>query len=347
MRKYTILLQIVLLMLLVLPMQVWADTILSADDFGSVTEALRLVPEDAGKVTLKLSGSNLKETDNRLSLPSDKNISEFVLLPEDGLGSVSLPDVERICANGVPLVIGEGIIMENASIYGGACVSDGELSVNSSNIIVNGSVGFVFGGGFAETGAGSFVDETSVTLTKAGLVYFEIFGGGHAHGSGSRVSVKDTTLKISGTSDYVLGGGFAEDGGYSMCENTYVETAEGSSVPVALFTGGSASGGGSLSVVESAKGAVAGKANWAFSGDFAFSGGKTELKLASRLEILSTGESEIAYMGSFASDEGSEAIVNTAELMDCGNVSRIIQEGQATDNGKAITNVKALFPCVP
>lgn len=334
-------------MLLVLPMRVWADTVLSADDFGSVTEALQAVPEDAGKVILKLSGNNLKETDHRLTLPADRDIAEFVFLPDDGLESVSLPDVERFCANGVPLVIGEGIIMENASIYGGTCNSEGELSVTSSSITVSGAVGFVFGGGFAENGAASFVDESSVTLTKNGLVYFEIFGGGHAYGSGSRVSANNTTLKISGTSDYVLGGGFAEDGGYSECENAYVEAAEGSSVPVALFTGGSASGEGSLSIVESAKGIVAGKANWAFSGDFAFGGGKTELKLASRLDILSTGESEIAYMGSFASDEGSEAIVNTAELMNCGDVSRIVQEGQAADNGKTVTSVKALFPCVP
>lgn len=341
-----VILKIVLLMLLVLPMRVWADTVLSADDFESITEALQAVPENAGIVILKLSGSNLKETSNRLSLPSDKNISEFVFLPDDGHDSVSLPDVERICANGVPLVIGEGIIMENVSIYGGACNSEGELSVTSSSITVSGAVGFVFGGGFAENGAASFVDESSVTLTKTGLVYFEVFGGGHAYGGGSRVSVNNAALKISGTSDYVLGGGFAEDGGISECNNAYVETTEESSVPVALFTGGSASGAGSLSVVESAKGVVAGKANWAFSGDFAFGGGKTELKLASRLEILSTGESEIVYMGSFASDEGSEAIVNTAELMTCGDVSRIVQEGQAADNGKTVTNVKALFPCV-
>ena len=309
----------------------------------NLAEQLEMIPPEAGIVTLFVTSDVV---DRELSLPFDRGITQLKIVPAEKFSTVSLPELERICANGIPLIVGSGVILENASVYGGSCTDGGEVTLQTSSVTIEGAVGFVFGGGFAENGAGSFVDESSVTLTKTGLVYFEIFGGGHAYGSGSRVSAKNTTLKISGTSDYVLGGGFAEEGGYSECENAYVEAAEGSSVPVALFTGGSASGEGSLSIVKSAKGIVAGKANWAFSGDFAFGGGKTELKLASRLEILSTGESEIAYMGSFASDEGSEAIVNTAELMNCGDVSRIIQDGQAADNGKTVTTVKALFPCV-
>lgn len=319
-----------------------ADYAVYTTDREPLSGQMEGIPENAGVVTIYVT-SVINE--KNLQLPSDRGITELIIVPADGMGSISLPEIERICANGVPLVIGQGIGMENASIYGGACVSETETDLASSDLTIEGSVGFVFGGGLATDGGHSGVNETSVTLTKTGLVYFEIFGGGHAYGSGSRASVNSTTLKISGTSDYVLGGGFAEEGGLAECGSTFITAEEGSSVPVALFTGGSASGAGSLSEVESAKALVAGNANWAFSGDFAFGGGKTKLNLASRLEILPSGSTEIAYMGSFSSDEGSDALVNTAELMVCGEASRIVQDSQTADNGKALTQVKALFPC--
>ena len=208
-----------------------------------------------------------------------------------------------------------------------------------------GAGGFDFGGGFAEGGGSSEVKETSITLTKTGTAYYEIFGGGHAFGKSSRVFSENTDVRIEGTADYVLGGGFAEAGGYSECTQTNVLTAEGSSVPVALFSGGSASGSGSLSTVGNAKAVVNGIADWAFSGDFAFGGGETRLEHATRLEILSTGRSEIAYMGSFSSDPGSDAYVNTSELMSCGETGQIVKDSQSADGGEARTLIKAFFPC--
>ena len=344
MRKYVEFLFVILLMFCSFGF-VSGEFVIETDEYASVTEALAAIPMDSETVTLKLSKSNLKDNETSIDLPYDRNIKEIIIIHDDNISEASFPLVERICANGVPLTIGEGITLENTSIYGGRCVSGEDASLESASLTISGKVGFVFGGGLATDGGRSDVAETSVTLTKSGLVYYEIFGGGHAHGSGSSASAESTTLKISGTSDYVLGGGFAEEGGSAECGSTFITTEEGSSVPVALFTGGSASGTGSLSAVENAKALVAGNANWAFSGDFAFGGGKTMLNLASRLEILPSGSTEIAYMGSFASDEGSDALVNTAELMVCGEASRIVQDSQTADNGKALTQVKALFPC--
>ncbi|MBQ6517716.1 MAG: hypothetical protein IJI14_03295 [Anaerolineaceae bacterium] len=333
------------LMFLFTTLSAAADFVIDMDDHGSLTEALENIPMDAGIVTLKLSKQNLKDSDTKLSLPDDRNIKEFVIMPPDGSENISCPEMERICANGIPLTIGEGVALENASIYGGRCASGEEAQIETSNLTIAGSVGFVFGGGFAENGGTSNVTETFVTLKNSGVVYFEIFGGGHAYSEGSQVKSESTSLKISGTADYVLGGGFAEDGGTSECLHTDITVTEESNIPVALFSGGSASGSGSLSSVENAKAAVAGRANWAFSGDFAFAGGETRLNGSSRLEILSAGISEIAYMGSFSSDEGSAAYVNTAELMVCGTAAQIVQNSQSTDHGEARTMVKALFPC--
>ncbi len=321
------------------------DYFIDAAEYASLTEALDSLPQDPGVVTLKLSKDKLKEYDSKLDLPSERNIKEIIFTKTDDSAAISLPEIERICANGVPLTIGEGIVLEYASIYGGACVSGESASLKSSSLTISGTVGFAFGGGFAENGGSSEVTEPSVTLTKTGTAYYEVFGGGHAFGKGSRVFSENTAVQIEGTADYVLGAGFAEGGGFSECTQTSVTAAEGSKVAIALFSGGSASGAGSLSMVGNAKAVLDGNANWAFSGDFAFGGGETRLEHASRLEILPAGSTEIAYMGSFASDMGSDAYVNTSELMSCGETGQILQNSQSADGGKAKTLIKALFPC--
>ena len=344
MSKYFCLL-ISVLLIFVLFSAAAGDYVIDSSEYDSLTEALESVPLQAGIVTLKLSKDILKESDSRLELPADRNIKEFIFTRSDDSTVISLPEVERICANGVPLTIGEGIVLEYASIYGGACVSGENASLKSSSLTISGTVGFAFGGGFAESGGSSEVTDPSVTLTKTGTAYYEVFGGGHAFGKGSRVFSENTTVQIEGTADYVLGGGFAEGGGFSECTQTDVIAAEGSKVAIALFSGGSASGAGSLSMVGNAKAVVSGNAHWTFSGDFAFGGAETRLEHASRLEILPTGSTEIAYMGSFSSDTGSDAYVNTSELMSCGQTGQILQNSQTADGGKAKTLIKALFPC--
>ena len=180
MSKYSKLLLLVSLILCVITFSAEAEFTLDASEFASVTEALAAVPDNAGEVSLKIFSNNLKENDAKLEIPSDRGITGITLLPADDTQTLSLPGIERICANGVPLTIGTGIILENASIYGGACASGEDVRLETSSVTILGTVGFVFGGGFAENGGSSAVGETSVTIAEDALVYYEVFGGGHA-----------------------------------------------------------------------------------------------------------------------------------------------------------------------
>ena len=345
MSKYSYLFAIVILMFSFISVPVHADLILDTSEFGSISDALDAVPENAGNITLRISKENLKENDANLMIPSDRGITGITLIPADETKTLSLPGIERICANGVPLTVGKGIVLANASIYGGACVSGADVRLDASSVTLLGTAGFVFGGGFAENGGSSEVSETSVTVAEGALVYYEVFGGGHAAGTGSRTISDRTNVSLLGTADYVLGAGFAEDGAVSQCTQTTVLIGETGDVEVALFAGGSASGAGSRSSVDSSFARLGGFAHWAFPGDFAFGGGETRLERAGRLEISASGSSVNAYLGSFAADKGSSAWMNTAELMNCGAVELVIKRGEGTDGGSAKTMIMADFPC--
>lgn len=345
MSKYSKLLLLVSLILCVITFSAEAEFTLDASEFASVTEALAAVPDNAGEVSLKIFSNNLKENDAKLEIPSDRGITGITLLPADDTQTLSLPGIERICANGVPLTIGTGIILENASIYGGACASGEDVRLETSSVTILGTVGFVFGGGFAENGGSSAVGETSVTIAEDALVYYEVFGGGHAAGTDSRVLSDLTNISLLGTTDYLLGAGFAEDGGSSGCTQTTILVGETGDVEVALFAGGSAAGEGSRSSVDNSFARLEGFAHWTFPGDFAFGGGETRLERAGRVEISAAGSAVNAYLGSFASDSGSSAWMNTAELMNCGTVELVIKRGEGTDGGSAKTMIMADFPC--
>ena len=338
-------LTLILIFLLGTVLNASADVTLDCARFGSVSETFAAIPEDAGAVTVILSDRSVGPDDSGLSIPEDRGITELTLAMPEDLEKLPLEGIERICANGIPLTVGTGLEMPDTSIYGGACVSGGEAELESSSVRIFGTVGFVFGGGYAEEGGSSAVKKTSVLIGEGGLAYYEVFGGGQAYGSGSRVNSDETSVTVFGTTDYVLGAGFAEDGGISECGMTDVTIGEKASVEVALFGGGSAAGEGSLSTVENPLTRLSGFAHWSFPGDFAFDGGETRVNASGRLEILPSGSSVNAFLGSFASDAGSTASMNTAELMNCGEVELVIERGQGTDGGTAQTMITANFPC--
>ena len=170
---------------------------------------LSAAAETDGKLVLALSPDSGERV---IDIPADEGFSEVRLTAAEGFESVSLPGLERICANGIPLTVDGTLTLENASIYGGACVSGTDAALDSSDVRIGGTVGFVFGGGFAENGGSSAVSKPSVTVEEGALVYYEVFGGGHAAGEGSRALSDTATVTMLGTSDYVLGAGFAEDG---------------------------------------------------------------------------------------------------------------------------------------
>ena len=322
-----------------------ADMTMNAAEFDSLSAAAAAIPDGAGMVTLLLSDKPEWPDEDDLVIPADRGITGLeILLPENTEKMPPL-NIGRICANGIPLTVGYGIDLPETSIYGGACVSGTESRLESSSLRINGAVGFVFGGGFAENGGTAIVTHPSVSVDYGGLVYYEVFGGGHAYGPGSAVSSEKTSVTVLGTTDYVLGAGFAEDGGRSECGETAVTVGENASVEVALFAGGSAAGEDSRSTTNSPFAQLSGFAGWAFSGDFAFGGGKTETSGSGRLEILPTGSTNNAFLGSFASDAGSIALINTAELMNCGTAELVTERSQSSDGGEAKTQITANFPC--
>ncbi len=344
MRKKRIIITAVLLMLCNF-LTVSADIVLNTADFGSITDALDAIPEKAGEVSLLLAADVFGVDDGRLEIPRDRGIRAIRILPAEDAERVSFPGLERICANGIPLEIGSGVELESAAIYGGPCVSGKEVPMEKSSVRIEGTVGFAFGGGLAENGGFSIVVNPSVTVAEGGLVYYEVFGGGHAYGEGSRVFSQSSSVLLDGTTDYVLGAGFAEDGGNSECVKTSLQVGAAGNVAVALFGGGSAAGENSLSTVGNTLTQLSGKAHWTFPGDFAYGGGQTRLSGAGRVEILPSGSVVNAYQGSFASDPGSSAEVNTAELMNCGTAELVIDRGQAADGGAVNTMITANFPC--
>lgn len=333
----------VLFLLTILPAA--ADFTLNADEYDSLSSAVDAIPADAGNVTVFLSGNKTDTEEPPVMIPTDRGITELHLRPAPDRETVSLDGITRICANGVPLTVGSGIRMDNASIYGGACVFGMDASLSSSDLWIGGTVGYVFGGGLAENGGTSIVTETNVTVEEGALVYFEVFGGGHASGIGSRVFTESANTVLSGETDYLLGAGYAESGGTSECIRTTVLVEEKGSVAVALFGGGSAADEHSFSSVDSSFTQLYGSAHWAFPGDFAFGGGETSLNRSGRLEILASGSVSEVYLGSFSSDPGSNAFMNTAELMNCGIAGTEFRRSQSADGGEAKTQVTAVFPC--
>ena len=323
-----------------------ADCVVSASDYSSLSEIFDSLPSDVDVVEIRMPPLWEDGGDGVVSLPADREIESVRLLPADD-DIAHVRGIERICANGMQLIIGSGIRLDDTSIYGGACVSEGEALVENSSLVIEGTVGFVFGGGFAENGSASTVRETSVLVEEGGLVYYEVFGGGHAVGTDSLASVENSEVILNGTTDYVLGGSYAEAGGRAECARASVIVGESGEAAVALFAGGSAADADSYAEVGNAFAYVNGTAHWAFCGDFAFSGGKTALTGSGRLEIQPSGSSANVFMGSFASDPGSYADINTAELLNCGKVDLVTKRSLATDSGEAKTMVPAEFKCEP
>lgn len=322
-----------------------AELVLEAETYGSITAAVAEIPADAGVVRIILPQALAGAEDAVISLPSDRGIEKLEILLSDDVDSANVTGIEKICANGVPLLIGSGIHMDDTSIYGGSCVSGIDAVLERSSVEVNGVVGFVFGGGLAENGGSSVVRDTSVTIGKDALVYYEVFGGGHAAGNGSTAAVESSSVNFRGETDYLLGGSYAEAGGQASCDQTSLTVGEEGKVAVALFAGGSAADPDSTSTVGNALAIISGTAHWAFPGDFAFSGGTTSLTGAGRVEFLEGSSSVNAYLGSFASDPGSSAEINTAELKSCGSIETVTKRSLSTDGGRARTLIPALFPC--
>ncbi len=341
MKQSVIFLTLVLILAAAFPAA--ADFYLNASDYASAADAVAAIPEDAGSVTFYFD--SLCAWKDSLTIPRNRGIASLRMIPAEGVKTASVPALIRIFADGIPLSIGAGMVMNETSVYGGTYSSAGCTVTVSTSVTCAGAVGYIFGGSLSEDGGCAEVQNAAVVIEPGGTVFYEVFGGGHAAGEGSVSNVGTSSVSHAGSADYVLGGGFAEYGGSVSVTQTHVSVTESGSVEVALFAGGSAVDEGSLAAVENSLAVLDGTANWAFPGDFAFGAGETRTEKAGRLEISATGHAGSAFIGSFASDENTYAVIDTAELMNCGTADSVISRSLSADGGRAETLHVANFAC--
>lgn len=309
----------------------------TSDHQDSLSRTIKAIPEHGGDVKILIDAPLTGEEDSYLMALQYRDIASLTIGTKV---PVVIDNILELYAWGIPLTIGENIDLRNCSIYGGGAAQTGEsLSFDQTDITLNGSAAFVFGGGFADGGGECTVDSGSVHTGADSTVYYEIFGGGFAHGSGSVSVTRSARVYVSGESDYVLGGGFAEAGGTALGEEAEIVLGEGAIVNIALFGGCSAAGSESTAKIGEGITLVNGYAHWAFGGDFAYDGGKTMTDRLQKLTVGSNGHCASLYLGSFSSGEGSSADVDTSELHIDGNgrADELTAGCLPTDGGKCRT----------
>lgn len=323
------------------------DTILKISELKSITGALAAIPQQAENVVILLDARPSEKEAVAIGIPTDKGIKSLSIEKTEEMSPVMIRGIDAIYANGIPFTLGAGILLKESSLYGGAHASAGEtVEVASSLLRCLGQAGYLFGGGFAEGGGHSRVTgESRVELGKEAVVFYELFGGGHAAGEGSVEESGSSRVLVQGTADYVLGGSFAEAGASVSCGASDITIEASGQVLVGLFGGGSASGTGSRSVTGSARIQLHGEAEMAFCGDFAFGGGTASLLQSGRLEVLQGAHCREAVAGSFAVDQGSQAEIDTAELMICGSADTLTLQSHSASGSQARTRQSANFPC--
>lgn len=310
----------------------------------TINDAIDLIPQNAGDYFVTLDSADISAA--TIELPTDRGLDHLTIEKAPATDHLNIVGLERIIANGISLTIGEGISLPDCSIYGGAYAGYGEeLVLESSEIVLNGEAAFLFGGGIAMDGGTSVVNNSFIIVSAGADVAYEVFGGGHAAGEGSVARVDASAIECDGSSDYVLGGGLAEYGGSAVTAYADTVIGEHGDVRVALFAGSSAADEGSHAESGIMLARLTGRAAWAFSGDFAYNGGTCELTKYGSLVVEKEGYTGSAYIGSFASSEGSSAEINTAQLTVCGIADDITEKSLSTDGGKAHTMIVAHFPC--
>lgn len=300
----------------------WTASIGTDAEYETISAALKAIPIGTAEVTLRFRSTLANaQQDSIISIPEleqlqsvrfEADLSESEL---DEGRTFRADSVYYVYANGVPLSIGAGIELPNASIFGASSASGKALSsVESTQLSIGGKVANVYGGGYASGGGTAFVSGlASVRIEPAGEVYWKVCGGGLAEGGGSTASVAETNVVIGGKVSYGFGGGAAELGGRnSVTIQSALELSESGKASVALFGGGLASDLNSRYESADTIIRILGEAAWIFGGDYAFAGGSTELFGVATSEIRPDARVSELYAGSFAIDPDSQAVIASA-----------------------------------
>ena len=219
--------------------------------------AMNAITANAGDVTIYLT--NTVNQTSEVQVPSGvSGLNSVTLASYTGAPQTVSLNGSVICANGVPFTVGTGVTVSNGYLVGGDCLTQAgnvsvdrsmlvingstdmvvgggmavangaSASVKTANIIVNGAAGSVFGGGFAYNGGSAPVSGTAnVYLTNGSYVSGAVYGGGYANGTGANASVGSVNLVSIGTASTVnASAGLAENGG-----NASVGVTASSAIP--------------------------------------------------------------------------------------------------------------------
>lgn len=205
------------------------------------TDAVNLLPSNAGNVEFRIMGNFRQEND--VEIPSNRGILSLTVTGNNTRMTVSWPEDVGFFANGIPTTIADTVYFSEGVIYGGANVGSGQQSnlqttyldiagkvnkvvagskakgsaasahvVNTTLIFRGKATGWLYGGGAALYGGYSVVDGTAnMVIAQGASLDLSIAGGGYAFGAGSESVVKDSVMDVSGSVIYaVFLGGYAD-----------------------------------------------------------------------------------------------------------------------------------------
>ncbi|MBQ6503374.1 MAG: hypothetical protein IJI57_05625 [Flexilinea sp.] len=206
------------------------------------TDAVNLLPANAGNVEFRIMGNFRQEND--VVIPANRGILSLTVTGNNNIRmTVSWPEDVGFFANGIPTTIADSVYFSEGVIYGGANVGSGQQSnlqttyldiagkvnkvvagskakgsaasahVGNTTLIFRGkATGWLYGGGAALYGGYSVVDGTAnLVIAQGASLDLSVAGGGYAFGAGSESVVKDSVMDVSGSVIYaVFLGGYAD-----------------------------------------------------------------------------------------------------------------------------------------
>lgn len=206
------------------------------------TDAVNLLPANAGNVEFRIMGNFRQEND--VVIPANRGILSLTVTGNNNTRmTVSWPEDVGFFANGIPTTIADSVYFSEGVIYGGANVGSGQQSnlqttyldiagkvnkvvagskakgsaasahVGNTTLIFRGkATGWLYGGGAALYGGYSVVDGTAnLVIAQGASLDLSVAGGGYAFGAGSESVVKDSVMDVSGSVIYaVFLGGYAD-----------------------------------------------------------------------------------------------------------------------------------------
>ncbi len=275
------------------------------------TDAVNLLPNNAGNVVFQLTGNFSQNTD--VEIPRSRGIISLTVTAYSGTATVTWPEDVGFFANGIPTTFTNSVRFSNGTIYGGANTGVGQQSSLQSTYL-----------------------DISASVNK-------VVAGSKAKGSASSAIVSSSTLIFRGkASGWLYGGGSALYGGYSAVDGTAkIQMMQGASVEQSVSGGGYSFGAGSQSVVRETYLDISGSVVYAvFLGGYADQSGSAATTGQAYLILQPMGNVGQSVWYGGRAYKNSDVYVDTAIAQVSGRVGATVhKEGRATDGGTSSVRV--------